>query len=98
MILPQFREILLKTFCISRNFVVLLVLQKKFRQKLISRNDFAKIARTFAKHFLYFARFRRVISFAKKISRIFVKYLFREMILLKFRKIVSLFCEISLHN
>jgi len=50
------------------------------------RNDIL-ISRNFAKYFLYFAKFRRVLSFAKGISRNFVKYLFREMISPKFREI-----------
>jgi len=59
----------------------------KFRQILISRNDFAENSRNFANHFLYFAKFRFVISFAKEISRTFVIYLFRKMILLKCHEI-----------
>ena len=41
MIFPKFREISRNTFCISRNFVVLLVLRKKFHE-ISSNTYFAK--------------------------------------------------------
>jgi len=58
MILPKFPEISRNTFCVLRNFVVLLDLQKKFakfRQIFILQNDFAEISQNFAKCFSYFA-------------------------------------------
>jgi len=78
-----------KHFSISRNFVVLLVSRKKFRE-ISSNTYFGKWFRQnfekFRELFLYFAIFCRVISFAKEILRNFVIYLFREMILPKFRE------------
>jgi len=66
------------------------------------QNDFAKISRNitkhfsnFTKHFSYFAKFCSIISFAKDISRNFVKYLFREIILMKFREISRITFRIS---
>ena len=87
MILTKFLETLF-VFCeislcfqfLERNFA-------KFCQILNSQKAFAEISRNFAKHFLYFAKFCRVISFAKEISPNFVKYLFCDIILPKFRKI-----------
>jgi len=68
-----------------------------FAKEISSKTYFAKwFRRNFAEHFLYFAKFRCVISFAKEISVNFVKYLLHLMILPKFREILFEFREISL--
>ena len=81
------------TFHISRNFLVLLVSQKKFR-KISSNTYCAKwFWQNFLKQFLYFGKFCRVFSFGKEMSQNFVKYLFCEKILRKYREILrNTFC------
>ena len=86
----DFDKISRNTFCVLQNFVVFLVSRKNLGevfQILNSHKAFAEISRNFAKHFLYFAKFCLVMSFAKEILPNFVKYLFCDIILPKFCKI-----------
>ena len=76
----DFAKILRNTFCISRNRVISFAKEISSNTYFALQNDFAEISQ----NTLYFAKFCHVISSVKEISQIFVKYLFRQMILLKF--------------
>ena len=79
-----------KWFCrdIARIWEILFVLHEISSYNQFCEWNFAKFRKILSIAKEIVAKFRQILSFAKEISRNFVKYLFRKMILPKFREIL----------